>query len=128
MPLSDLLVDENEVTEEQISALIKEYIRYDKTTYRVIPTPDFNKLNAKQKVYVFLAAQHGKKFLTTEASSTGVSPTEIEEQIKIKGGTLRPTLRALLDANLISQSKDGYFIHAAALSYSSQLFKDNKSD
>lgn len=109
MALKDLVVAQDELTEEQIEDLIKPFLRYDASARRLVLLPPATELQNRQRVIAYLIGLLGWPFvLPDEPPATSMTPAELEEALKIPGGTLRPILKELKDARLI-EVRDGKY-------------------
>lgn len=80
----------------------------------LIPTSEYEKLKEKQKVLICLLSRKAMK-LRNMVEDEHISPTEISEASGVKIGTVKPTVRDYLKANLLKQDERGYFIPNYAL-------------
>jgi DNA-binding transcriptional ArsR family regulator len=114
-PLSQLLLDAGEVDRGVLAAALSERIGIDSKSGRIVMLPGYSSLNARQKVLVILLAAKA-------ASLLGVRDSEFmatQEVISISGlpqGTVRPKLKELREAGLVSQGTDrAYYVPSALL-------------
>lgn len=105
--LEDLLVDEEEVTEELLVELLGDYIRIARGSGDLIPEPAFNDLKARQQILVVLTAQKAR----TELDMVDVewmSPKEISEASGLNPNTIYPNVRDMDNENLIEGDDGSY--------------------
>lgn len=105
--LDDLLVDEEELSEELISSLLEKYIRIGKQSGELLPEPSFQELSTKQKTAVTLLTQRAKHKLDV-AESEWLSPSEISSLSGVKKGTIYPVVRTLEEEG-IAENEDGSY-------------------
>lgn len=105
--LDDLLVDEEELSEELLSTLLEKYVRIGKQSGELLPEPSFQELSTKQKTAVTLLTQRAKHKLDV-AESEWLSPSEISALSGVKKGTIYPIVRTLEEEG-IAESDDGSY-------------------
>lgn len=115
MALKDLVADSSKLTEAAIESIVEDYVRYDPGTYEVVLTPAGLSLGNDSKVLVLLVAISGWQYVTDEVRPVDTKPAALERMTGIVGGTLRPVLKKLKDANLVTTTGDGYAVRAANL-------------
>jgi predicted transcriptional regulator len=117
MPLKDLLINEEDVSEELVEEILSGSARLAGDTRRVLFTPEGSRLSARAKVILVLAAQHAWRFVSPSGEGhVALSIREIQDQTGIHGNTLRPTLKGLKDGRLIEASSPGaYYLPAHSL-------------
>lgn len=115
MALKDLVADSSKLTEAAIENIVADYVRYDPGTYEVVLTPAGLSLGNDAKVLVLLVAISGWQYVTDELRPVDTRPSVLEQMTGIVGGTLRPVLKKLKDANLVVITGDGYAVRAANL-------------
>jgi len=107
--LKNLLVDPNEASEERLVEILKPYANLNEKTGDPIFHSSWDTLSIKGKVLVYLVAR--KAAVNLERLETEVAPPAIiERQTAIKGGSLRPALRGLLDDGFVQQDADGAYL------------------
>lgn len=115
MPLKDLVADHGKITEEIIEKIIADYVRYDPSRYEVVFTPEGNALANDSKILVYLVAVLGWQYVASKVEQVSTKPADLESVLGIAGGTLRPTLKKLKDAHLLSAADGHYSIRPANL-------------
>lgn len=126
MALKNLVINVKQLTEEAIEAGVKEYVCYNVDESRVHLTAKGRKLDNERKVLARLLAQRGWLYiLDSEERCPAVfmSPKELEQELAIKGGTLRPLLRKLYEKGWLEVKKGRYGIHLASVSEIVSLLK-----
>lgn len=114
MALKDHIADSTKIKEEEIEAIISDYLKYDPSHKTVVLMPRAQELSVEKKVLLHLVALQGWKFISSkeEIPDSGATPKEIEQVTGVKGGTLRPTLRALVQSRMLESKKGRYEIPA----------------
>lgn len=102
MALKDLVTDYRQVAEETIEKIVSAYVRYDAGTRRIVLTPQSRQLGNDARVLVYLVAVLGWQYVLDEEWSPPTKPADIESELGIAGGTLRPILKKLKDAHLLA--------------------------
>ncbi len=116
MALKDLVSSRSEVHEDDIEAIINDYVRYDADVRDLILTSNASQLSNKAKILVVLVANEGWIYIDDDYSVSGIPPKKLEEITGIAGGTLRPILGNLKKQRLVSSSNEGYRIVSPNLS------------
>lgn len=81
------------------------------------PRNAWGSLIAKQKILIFLLARLALSAKNPDFPN-GVAPRDIEEQIEIPGGTIRPKLRELTKERIAYKSPDDlYLVRPSTLSF-----------
>jgi len=126
--LENLLVDEQEVSEEILHDLLNEYIRIGKQSGDLIPEKAFQSLTAKQKIVLVLLSQHARHELDM-VESEWMTPTEISEQSGVKKGTVYPTVRELDNEEVVEDDDDGsYRVPAHSLEQARGYIEGGEND
>ena len=115
-PLSRLVVDEDAVNLELLASTLETNVRLD------LRQGGFSflhgvraSLTSKQQILVALLAQKALHLLEPQYPEA-LRPQELENVTGMKGGTLRPTLKALHDARMIrADEKKAYYVPAFAI-------------
>src|SRR5690242_13808684 len=115
MALKDLVADRSRLTEAAIEEIVRNYIRYDPSTYEVVLTPAGLTLSNDAKILVLLVAVAGWQYVIDEVRVVDTKPAALEQMTGIAGGTLRPVLKKLKDAHLVVTTNEGYAIRVANL-------------
>lgn len=101
MALKDLVVNHGKIAEEMVEKIITPYVRYDPAAYKIILTPRAKSLAKDAKVLVFLAGVLGWQYVLDEGRHVPTKPADLERELGIAGGTLRPILKKLKDLHLL---------------------------
>jgi len=110
MALKDLVAEKGALDEAAIERIVGPYVRYDIEAQEVTFMPAFASLANKAKILVYLVALQGWKFVTDEPMDADARPSDIEAATGIPGGSLRPTLRGLCDAHLLTERDSRYSV------------------
>jgi hypothetical protein len=115
MALKDLVVSRAALTEEAIEKIVSGRLHYDTEGKTLSLTPDGSRLPAKKKLLTYLVGLQGWPYVTDDTVPTDASPTELQEQLGLPGGTVRPMLMDLRDRHLLSSKNGRYSVRAGAL-------------
>lgn len=110
MALKDLVANKAALTEEAIEAIVTGYIRYYPDTGEIGFTPAGAELRNDQKVLLYLTAIHGWMHVTDDPPAIATRPADLEKVVGIPGGTLRPLLKSLKEAHLITSNNGAYTV------------------
>lgn len=105
--LEDLLVDEEEVTEELLFDLLADYVRIGSDSGAIITQPEFRELKARNKIIVILTAQKARQELGM-VETEWMGPKDISEASGINVNTIYPNVRGLEEEGIL-ESNDGEY-------------------
>jgi DNA-binding MarR family transcriptional regulator len=125
--LENLLVDEQEMSEEILHDLLSNYVRIGKQSGDLIPQQPFRDLTAKQKSIIVLLSQRARSQLEM-VDSEWISPSEISEQSGIKKGTVYPTVRELENEGLVENEDGNYRVPAHGLDKTREYIRRGEDD
>jgi len=109
--LDQLFVSGKEVDQELVAKILSPFLKIDRDSCTIVPNEQWQELNNDLKIILFLLARKVMKLRGLTIDNEGAVPSEIENGTGIKGGSVRPRLRSLLDEKVISRTKDGrYFV------------------
>jgi len=115
MALKDLVGTKSAHAEELIESIVRGFITYDEEAREVALTTDGMRLGNRPKALVYLTALLGWPFVTDEPTPTEAKPAEIERATGIAGGSLRPLLKELLEARLLTVRDSRYSARPTSL-------------
>ena len=115
MALKDLVTDHKMIREETVEKIVAPYVRYDPAARRIIWTPRANSLGNDTKVLVFLVAVLGWQYVLDASQDVATKPADLEAELDIAGGTLRPILKRLKDSHLLAVVDGHYRVQFANL-------------
>ena len=115
MALRDLISSRHELNEAAIEAIVSDFVRYDPAKDEIILTPTAVGLNNRQKILTYLVALEGWVYIKPELEGVAAKPAELERELGIPGGSLRPLLRELASRRLVKSHGGAYRILAANL-------------
>lgn len=115
MALKDLVGTKSAQAEEAIEGVVRGFITYDEAAREVVLTPEGMRLANRAKVLVYLTALLGWPFVIDAAVPTDAKPAEIETATGIAGGSLRPLLKEMLEARLLSSTDGRYAVRTTSL-------------
>jgi len=107
-PLSGLLLDAGEIDRTRLATALQGLLGIDKATGTIVLKPEFNRLPARSKVLAFLLGRKVAKLLG-KVESEAVPPKSIAAETALPSGTVKPAVRTLLEARLISQTDEGEY-------------------
>jgi hypothetical protein len=113
--LRDLVADHRKLAEEKIEEIVSPYIRYDPAAHRIVATPIGRALGNDAQVLVFLVAVQGWQYVLDDSLDVSTRPVDLERELGIAGGTLRPILKKLKDSHLITVADGHYRVQTANL-------------
>lgn len=116
MALKDLIATRHQLNESAIENVIKDFVRYDTTKDEIVLTPAATALPNKMKILVYLVALEGWAYVKPELEGKAAKPMELERELGIPGGSLRPALRELAARRLVRSDDGAYRIVPANLS------------
>ncbi|RQH02025.1 helix-turn-helix domain-containing protein [Natrarchaeobius oligotrophus] len=125
--LENLLVDEQEISEEILHDLLNNYIRIGKQSGDLIPQDGFHELTAKQKAVIVLLSQRARQELDM-VETEWLSPTEISEQSGVKKGTIYPTVRELNNGGLVEDDDGSYRIPSHSINQAREYIDGGEDD
>jgi hypothetical protein len=99
--LKDLVVDYRKISKEMVEKIIAPYVRYDPAQHKIVLTPGAKSLGNDAKVLVFLVGVLGWQYVLDESRDIATKPADLERELGITGGTLRPILKKLKDLHLL---------------------------
>ena len=126
MALKDLVVDRGKITEEMVEKIIANFVRYELDPNAIVLTPEGTTLKNDAKILVYLVAVLGWQYVIGEEHQVDTRPAALEIALGIPGGTLRPILKKLKDAHLLTVNKGHYSIHPSNLNAISQIVQGEK--
>jgi hypothetical protein len=113
--LKDLVADRRKIAEETIEKIVAPYVRYDPGAQEIVWTPQGGSLGNDAKVLVFLVAVLGWQYVLDESRDVKTKPADLEGELRIAGGTLRPILKKLKDSHLLVVVDGHYRVQLANL-------------
>lgn len=126
--LEELIVDEETINKDLLSETLKQFLRIVKQSKHFTFTSNFNSLNPKQKIIVYLLGQKVRKVLGfIEEEKT--SPKLMASEIGLSEGTVYPYVKKLENAHLVKNNNGKYDIPNYALESVRNFLKiDTKAD
>lgn len=121
--LDDLLVDEDEVNQQLLAETLIDYARIGKQSGEVILQPEFEELNAKQKITVLLLAQKARHELG-EAETDWLAPSDVREMCSLSKGTTNPAMRELDNQGLVENEDGEYRVPGYKLDVAKNYIKE----
>jgi hypothetical protein len=126
-PLTDLLVDKQELDRKTLAEILAQYSKLDKSTGQVILTPAFAKLANAGKILVFLLARKAAKNLSLPMEHEEATPMEISSQTGMNYDSVKPTVSLLYKKRVLAKSGKSYYVPDHAI-LSAREFIEKTSD
>ncbi len=108
--LDELFVSGKEIDQELVVKILSPFLKIDLNSCTIVPNEKWLELNNELKIILFLVARKAMKYRGLAIDSEGVLPSEVEKETGIKGGSLRPKLKQLLEQRIISKTDGGRYI------------------
>ena len=120
-PLLRLVAGNEPIDLELLANILEPYVQLHTEPPHPEYTWDGEHLNNKKKILAYLLAR--KALLELHLIETDkVSPSTIEADTKIPGGSIRPVLKDLREKKLVREN-DGYFVPNNAIKQVQKLFE-----
>ncbi|MFH0986560.1 MAG: hypothetical protein V1911_00760 [Candidatus Micrarchaeota archaeon] len=123
-PLDTLFVRGDEVNRELLSSILTRYVRLDEKG-RIFPLSQFYSETNKNRVIIALLSRKAISLKTGTEES--ISPSELGKLIDLPDGSLRPTLRELVDEKLADDENSRYKISSHAVRRCSEILEKKKT-
>jgi DNA-binding transcriptional ArsR family regulator len=107
-PLSDLLLDSDEVDRTRLADTLKDILGVDAKTGKIVLKPGYHSLKTRHKVLAYLLGMK-VAVLLGKAISEPVLPKDIQDGTGLPKGTVNPKLVELKEAKLVTQDKAGKY-------------------
>ncbi|MEQ8387373.1 MAG: hypothetical protein RLP16_05425 [Alphaproteobacteria bacterium] len=127
MALKELISERGAIAEEMIEKIISPYVRYEIDPHEIVFTQDGFALDNVARILVYLVAVQGWKYVVDDDPDIETKPADLEEVLGIPGNTLRPALKKLKDANLITSNNASYAVKPSNLDAVKRAVEGEKS-
>ncbi|MEK7073573.1 MAG: hypothetical protein AAB974_04020 [Patescibacteria group bacterium] len=115
MGLKDLIIDVDKQSEELIEEIVRGFVGYD-VANGTVHLFNTGSLGVRGKILLFLSALRGWSFVDkAKAFETDATPSTIEGQTRLPGGSVRSALHALVGEGLLVKNGSRYGVPPAAL-------------
>ncbi len=126
-PFASLFVDTQPFDPVLLAKILKPYV----LLYKSEPYVEFTKAGEQQtikgKILLYLLAKKAlKETGVIEEEEEKATPSEIEQITGLKGGSIRPTLKRLLEDRLVRVKGGGYFVPNHVLPEISRILTDHE--
>jgi len=111
-PLAALVIDTAELDRARIATVLRGRIAIDRANSVPVVQPPFNEWDTNQKILGFLLARKAMALLGVDAQEAAM-PNAIAGLTGLAAGTVRPTLRGLLQQRRVSQDSKGAYLLSA---------------
>ncbi len=108
--LDELFVSGKEVDQELVANILSPFLKIDRDSCAIVPNEQWLELNNELKIILFLVARKAMKFRGLAIDNEGALPSEIERETGVKGGSVRPKLKELLEQRIINKTDDGRYV------------------
>jgi len=109
--LDELFVNGKEIDQGLVAKILSHFLKIDRDSCTIVPNEKWQELNNELKIILFLIARKAMKLRGLPIDNEGATPFEIGEEIGLKGGSVRPKLKSLLDQKIINKTDDArYFV------------------
>lgn len=115
-PLQELLVSSRQINRDLLASVLRPYVRIDPETQDFIPTSEWAKLGQTQRIVAYLLTRKAMVALDIALDKEAVPPRTVEGATGIRGGTLRPLLKRLVQEGVVARDQvGGYYVPNYAL-------------
>ena len=109
-PLSQLLVDKQEVDRKALANMIAPYAKIDRETGEPHLTAAYTNLDNKQKILVVLLSRKAARLLELPIRNEELTPTEISHVSGVKTDSVKPTVSKLAKERLLGKNGSAYYV------------------
>ena len=121
--ISKLFVSSSQtINDQELYDLLLPYVSIDKDSHEIIFSQAFQELTNANKILIILSAMKAKSLHLKIDEK--ISPSEIIKISGIKPGSVKATLKALLDAKEIKSEKSRYSVPNYKISQLAAIFKN----
>lgn len=109
--LEALFVSGKEIDEGLLLKILSPFLRIDQDSSSILPNEQWLKVSNEAKIILFLVARKAMRVRGLSIDNEGASPSEIEKETGLKGGSIRPRLKSLFEQKIVNRTEDGrYFV------------------
>ena len=127
MALKKLVVERGKIAEEMIESVVSDFIGYELNPNTIVFKPKGASLRNDAKILVYLVAVLGWQYVADDEHTTDTRPAALEATLGIPGGTLRPILKKMKDAHLLTVANKHYSIRPSNLDAIGRIVQDGQS-
>ena len=112
-PLEVIFVKPEQIEGEKralLAKMLQPFVQIDPENGRIQLTLKGDKLNAKEKILIYLLSRLALFTFTEEKYPLATSPKEIENALNLPGGTIRPNLSQLVNERIAAKKGEGYYV------------------
>ena len=125
-PLAKLVVSESQAVDKQdLADLLLPYVSINKESKELDFSQSFRELTNVDKIFILLSALKARNLILEIDEKT--SPSDIIKIEIMPAGSVKATLKSLLDSNEIKSEKGKYFLPNYKIQQVVKRFKDYKS-
>lgn len=131
--LDSLFVSGKEVDESLLAKILSPFLKIDQDSCSIVPDARWLKVSNELKIILFLVARKAMKVRGLPIHNEGATPSEIGDEIGLKGGSVRPILKSLLERKIFNRAGDRrYFVPNYSLAKISSMvntwIKENENE
>lgn len=131
--LDSLFVSGKEVDESLLAKILSPFLKIDQDSCSIVPDAHWLKVSNELKIILFLVARKTMKVRGLPIHNEGATPSEIGDEIGLKGGSVRPILKSLLERKVFNRADDRrYFVPNYSLAKISSMvntwIKENENE
>jgi len=124
-PLARLVKAEEDLLDRELLASSLEGLVFvDPDRQKIMFTPEAMSLSTRKRVVLYLLGRKVLRALGGTEVVEEVKPKDMEGPTGLKGGTIRPRLKQLLDEGIIAQDENGYYVPVYNLEEAANIIKE----
>lgn len=126
-PLEKLVVRPEELNRDLLAGVLEKRLRIDAESGAIVPGQGWARLSPRRRILLYLLGRKAATALGILREGEPALPKAVENGTGVKAGTVRRSLRELLDEGLLAQdAKRGYYVPPYALEQVSALVKEGE--
>ncbi len=107
--LDSLFVSGKELDEELLVNILSPFLKIDQDSGSMVPNERWLKINNEMKIILYLVSRKARMVHKLKIDNEGANPLEIEKDTGIKGGSLRPKLKTLLEQKIVDKADNSRY-------------------
>jgi hypothetical protein len=126
-PLERLVVRPEELNRDLLARVLEKRLRIDAESGGIVPGQGWAKLSPRRRILLYFLGRKAATALGILREGEPALPKVVEGGTGVKAGTVRRSLRELLDEGLLAQdAKRGYYVPPYALEQVTALVKEQE--